>query len=142
MATDRHRAVRLERVEEGVYRATNARGGQLVFGSAAGQAFSPVELLLAALGGCTAVDVDVVTGRRATAERFVVEVAARTVRDDSGNRLEDLTVTFDLRFPDGPDGDAARAIAPRAAATSHERTCTVGRTVELGTPVAVTVVDA
>ena len=142
MATDPHRHVRLERVAQGVYRATNPRGGQLVFGSEAGEAFSPVELLLAALGGCTAVDVDVVTGRRATAESFVVDVDAQTVRDGSGNRLEDLAVTFRLRFPDGPDGDEARAVAPRAAATSHDRTCTVGRTVEHGTPVAVTVADA
>lgn len=137
MATDTHRCVRLERVDEGVYRATNARGGELVFGSQAGAAFSPVELLLAAIGGCTAVDVDVVTGRRAAAEQFLVDVEAETVRNDSGNRLQDLAVTFRVRFGEGEDGDAARAILPRAVATSHDRTCTVSRTVEIGTAVAV-----
>jgi putative redox protein len=137
MAADTHRSVRLERVEEGVYRATNARGGELVFGSKAGDAFTPVELLLAAIGGCTAVDVDAVTGRRAQAEQFLVDVEAETVRDDTGNRLEDVAVTFRLRFGPGEDGDAARAILPRAVATSHDRTCTVSRTIEIGTPVAV-----
>lgn len=137
MATDSHRSVSLERVDEGVYRATNVRGGSLVFGSSAGDAFTPVELLLAAIGGCTAVDVDVVTGRRAAAEQFVVDVDADVVRDDTGNRLEDVAVTFRLRFGSGQDGDAARAILPRALATSHDRTCTVSRTIELGTPVAI-----
>lgn len=137
MASDTHRSVHLDRVDEGVYRATNARGGELVFGSKAGGAFTPVELLLAAIGGCTAVDVDVVTGRRTQAEQFVVDVDAEAVRDDTGNRLEDVSVTFRLRFPPGPDGDAARAILPRAVATSHDRTCTVSRTIELGTPVTI-----
>ena len=137
MATDSHRSVSLERVEEGVYRATNARGTTLVFGSKAGEAFTPVELLLAAIGGCTAVDVDVVTGRRAQAEQFVVDIEAEKVHDETGNRLEDIAVTFRLRFPAGEGGDAARAILPRTLAMSHDRTCTVSRTIELGTPVAV-----
>lgn len=137
MSTDTHRSVRLHRVEEGVYRATNTRGGDLVFGSRAGEAFTPVELLLAAIGGCTAVDVDVVTGRRAQAELFVVDVHAETLRDDAGSRLEDVAVTFRLRFGAGADGDAAREILPRAVAASHDRTCTVSRTIEVGTPVAV-----
>jgi putative redox protein len=44
-------------------------------------------------------------------------------------------VTFRVRFPDGADGDAARAVLPEAVQRSHDRICTVGRTVELGTPI-------
>lgn len=142
MPTDTYRTVSLERVEEGRYRATNPRGGELLFGSRAGDAFTPVELLLAAIGGCTAVDVDVVTGRRAAAEQFMVDVEAETVREDIGNRLEDVEVTFRLRFGAGADGDTARAILPRAVATSHDRTCTVSRTIEIGTPVAIRIEEA
>jgi putative redox protein len=133
---DDHRWVTLERLEEGVYLARNARGATLRFGSSATDAFSPVELLLAAIAGCSAVDVDVVTGRRSPAETFAARVDA-TVVHEGGNSLRDIRLTFDITFPAGEAGDAARAILPRAARTSHDRTCTVSRTIEAGTPVTV-----
>lgn len=141
MSDDTRRSVSLERVETGVYRARNDRGGELVFGSHAGAGFTPVELLLAAIAGCSAVDVDVVTGRRAEAERFEVRCSADKVRGDGGSQLENVELTFSLRFPAGADGDAAREILPRAVAASHDRTCTVSRTIERGTPVTVRVED-
>ena len=55
--------------------------------------------------------------------------------DDAGNRLTDIVVTFRIRFPDGERGDAARALLPDAVRKSHDRLCTVSRTVELGTPI-------
>jgi putative redox protein len=133
---DPHRWVTLDRLEEGVYLARNARGGELRFGRS-GDAFTPVELLLAAIAGCSAIDVDVVTGRRSPAERFGARVDAQVVRDDQGKRLRDIELTFTVTFPAGEAGDAAREILPRAVRTSHERTCTVSRTVEAGTPVTV-----
>ena len=138
MADNTHRSVTIERLEEGVYVARNARGHELRFGSRATDAFSPVELLLAAIAGCTAVDVDVVTGRRCAAEQFSARVDAETV-NEGGNSLRNITLTFEVRFPEGPDGDAAREILPRVAKTSHDRTCTVSRTIEAGTPVTVVV---
>jgi len=134
---DTHRWVTLDRLEEGVYLARNVRGGELRFGSKAGEAFTPVELLLAAIAGCSAVDVDVVTGRRSPAETFGARVDAHVVRDDEGNRLRDIELTFTVTFPAGEAGDAAREILPRAVRTSHDRTCTVSRTIEAGTPVTV-----
>jgi uncharacterized OsmC-like protein len=138
---DSHRSVTLDRVDEGVYVARNARGVELRFGSKDPDGFTPVELLLAAIAGCSAVDVDVVTGRRSPAEQFGARVDAEYVRDESGNRLQDITLTFQVAFPAGEAGDAARAILPRAVRTSHDRTCTVSRTVELGTPVTVVIAD-
>lgn len=135
--SDDHRSVTLERLDTGVYRATNARGGQVTFGSRAGDGFTPVEMLLAAIGGCSAVDVDVVTGRRSEPEHFEVQVEADSVRDDVGNILRDVQMTYRVSFPEGPDGDRARDMLPRAAKASHERSCTVSRTIEAGTPVAV-----
>jgi putative redox protein len=134
-----HKHVTIERLGTGVYRATNPRGAQVTFGSQDDAGFSPVELLLAAIGGCSAVDVDVVTTRHAEPERFEIVVEADKVRDDTGNILRDIEMRFRVTFPPGADGDRARGLLPRAVRTSHERTCTVSRTIEVGTPVAVTV---
>ena len=141
MADDARRSVSLTRLETGVYEARNARGATLRFGSMDADGFTPVELLLAAIGGCSAVDIDTVTARHAEPERFDVEISADKVRDDDGNHLQDVRVTFTLTFPDGETGDRARQLAPRAARTSHEVSCTVSRTIELGTPIAMTVQD-
>lgn len=114
------------------YEATNAAGATVRVGGE--DALSPVELLLVALAGCSAVDVDLVTSRRAEPTRFEVTASARK-SSDGGNHLEDVTLSFALSFPEGTAGDAARARIGNALQASHERDCTVSRTVELPTPV-------
>jgi uncharacterized OsmC-like protein len=128
--------VTVERIARGVFTVTNTRGGQIRFGAGNGTDFTPTELLLAALGGCTAIDVDTLTSRRAEPDRFHVQVDADKVRDAGGNRLTAIQVTFQITFPAGGPGDDARAILPDVVKKSHDRLCTVGRTVEIGTPVA------
>ncbi len=135
MTDDIVRRVELERLGLGHYRATNVRGGTLTFGE--GAEFTAVELLLAALGGCGAADVDHITVKRAEPETFRVSATGDKIRDEQGNRLVSLAVTFDITFPDGEGGDEARQALPRAVAQSHDRLCTVSRTVQLGTPVEV-----
>ena len=136
MTTDSaHRSIRLERIENSRYVVTNDRGGQISIGKGEGTDFTPVDLLLAGIGGCTAIDVDILTSRRAEPDAFEVLVDAEKVRDAAGNRLTDIVVTFRIRFPDGEPGDAARALLPDAVRKSHDRLCTVSRTVELGTPI-------
>jgi uncharacterized OsmC-like protein len=135
MAEDAHRQVSIERVAAGRYTVTNERGGTITVGRGADGEFSPVELLLAAIGACTAIDVDVLTSRRAEPTAFTVEVGAEKVRDTLGNRLTDIAVTFHVSFPAGDGGDAARELLPGAVRRSHESLCTVSKTVELGTPV-------
>ena len=136
MSADSHRTVTITRTSAGRYSAVNGRGGTLVFGTGEVDDFTPVELFLASIGGCTAVDVDILTTRRAEPESFVVQVDGKKVRDEGGNRMEELSVTFRLSFPPGEGGDAARALLPGAVTRSHDRLCTVSRTVELGAPVA------
>jgi putative redox protein len=137
MATDpAHRNVTVERVTSGMLTVTNNRGGQIVLGTGGGADFTPTELLLAAIGGCTAIDIDILTSRRAEPEAFAVQVDAEKVRDADGNRLADVEVTFQITSPGTEQGDAARALLPDAVKKSHDRLCTVGRTVEIGTPVA------
>src|SRR3972149_4639197 len=58
------RSVRLTRESKGVYVATNEKGGTLRFGPGVDLGFSPVELLLAAVAGCSGIDVDYMTSRR------------------------------------------------------------------------------
>lgn len=134
---DTHRQVELVKIGPSRFRATNARGGVVTLSSGNDDPdFSPVELLLAALAGCGAVTIDPITARRAEAERFDVRAEGEKQRDETGTRMTDLRITFDVRFPEGPDGDAARAILPSALQRTHDRLCTVSRTVEAGEPVA------
>ncbi|USQ85204.1 OsmC family protein [Streptomyces phaeoluteigriseus] len=140
------RSVSVERTGTGHFTATNPRGGTISFGTGSagdgGTDFTPVELLLAALGGCSAVDVDVATSRHSEPTEFTVTVTGNKVGDELGNRLTDLAVTFSVAFPDDEAGARARAILPRAVKVSHDKLCTVSRTVETGTPVTATVGDA
>ena len=136
MATDSaHRAVSIQRVTPGRFTVANDRGGRITTGTGGGTDFTPTELLLAAIGACTAIDVDILTSRRAEPEDFQVQVGAEKVRDAAGNHLADIAVTFRVVFPPGEGGDAARALLPDAVRRSHDRLCTVSRTVELGMPV-------
>ncbi|MER6221609.1 OsmC family protein [Streptomyces sp. 900105755] len=136
---DTLRLVTVERTGSGRFTATNARGGTIAFETGDGTGFTPVELLLAAIGGCTAADVDVSTSRHVEPAAFTVTVSGHKVSDAGGNRMTDLAVAFSVSFPAGAAGDRARAILPRAVAVSHDRLCTVSRTIEAGTPVAVSV---
>jgi uncharacterized OsmC-like protein len=135
MSGDTLRSVSLRRTGPGQFVATNTHGVELAMGSGGEKAFSPVELLLAALAGCTALDVEALTSRRAEPDSFELRATADKVRDESGNRLENLNVTFTVSFPAGEAGDAARAVLPAMVAKSHDRLCTVTRTIERGTPV-------
>jgi putative redox protein len=128
---------RVDIVRTAPYRftATNSRGGQIDIGPASSPEFTPVELLLAAIVSCGGIDLDLVTRRRSEPDHFVGRAEATKVRDELGNRLVDIRVTFDVRFPDGDDGDAAREVMPRTIQQISDRLCTVSRTIEVGTPV-------
>ncbi|HKD90001.1 MAG TPA: OsmC family protein [Streptosporangiaceae bacterium] len=137
MATETtQRSITVERVEPGRFAAVNQRGGKVLFGTGGNEDFTPVELLLAALGGCTAIDIEILTSRRAEPESFEIEVDADKVRDQGGNHLTNVEITYRISFPPGADGDKARAILPDAVRQSNSRLCTVGRTVEMPTPIA------
>jgi putative redox protein len=131
-----HREVTLTRTGPGEFEVRNPRGGSMRIGGEDEESFRPVELLLAAIAGCSAMDVDPITARRAEPEHFEVRAEGEKVRDDDGNHMADLEVTFTVRFPEGPDGDRAREMLPRAVQMTHDRLCTVSRTVQLGAPIA------
>lgn len=121
--------------------ATNERGGTVSIGSGVDGDFTPVELMMAAIGACSAIDVDMLTTRHSEPETFDVDVTADRVHDDTGNRLDAIEVDFLVRFPDTDEGRRAQGLVEDAIKAAHERLCTVSRTVELGTPVAMRSVD-
>lgn len=138
-----HRSVELTRLGLGRYEITNARGGTITIGDGSDNDFTPVELLLAALAGCSSVDVDHITSRRAEPQSFVVVAEGEKASSpEDGNHMRDLEVTFHIGFPEGEAGDSARAAFPRSVAQSRDRLCTVSRTVQIGTPVEMTAEDA
>ena len=132
--SDTHRSVSLERLSKGRFRATNAHGDTIEVGEGDG-AFSPVELLLTAIAACSGIDVDYIVGKRDEPTSFRILSEAEKVRDEDGNHLTDIRVTFDARFADTEAGRAAVDVLPRSVRQSHDRLCTVSRTVELGAKV-------
>ncbi|PVG83948.1 oxidoreductase [Nocardioides gansuensis] len=136
MSDDSLRSIHLTKIGEARYKATNERGGETFIGVGGDDPdFTPVELLLAAIASCTALDVEFITRKRAVATTFEVDASGDKVRDEQGNHLTGLRVSLDVVFPKGPEGDAARAALPRAVEQSRDRLCTVGRTVQIGAPI-------
>ena len=130
-----HRFVDLDKIGEHRFKARNDRGGFIAVGHGDDPDFTPVELLLAGLAACGALDLDFITGKRAPFASFAARAEGEKIRDEHGNRLVDLQVTFDVSFPEGPGGDAAREVVASALQRIQDRLCTVGRTVTVGDPV-------
>ena len=127
--------VNLSRLSQHHFEATNSRGGTLTFGKKKAAEFTPVELLLVAIAGCTAMDVDAITVKRSEPLRFEVSCSGQSTKSEHGNHLTDIAVDFDVEFPDTEGGRAASDVLEIAIRKSHDRLCTVTRTVEMETPV-------
>ncbi len=130
------RFIDMTKIGDGRYKATNRRGGVLPIGPGDDPDFSPIELLLAAIAGCSAIDVDLITGKRVGATSFDVHTEGHKIRDEKGTRMVDLRVSVDITWPEGADGDRAREMLPGALRQVRDRLCTVARTVQLGEPIA------
>ncbi|MET1004798.1 MAG: OsmC family protein [Propionibacteriaceae bacterium] len=139
MSGDNARRVDLSWTGRARFRATNARGGTIELGTGEDTDFTPVELLLVAIAGCSAADVDLITGKRSDPASFEVVATGNKIRDDLGNRLVDLALDFQVRFPDDEGGQRAEQVLERSVRQSHDRLCTVTRTVEVGSPVSASI---
>ena len=140
MNQDNVRTVDITRTAPGVYEAVNRHGVRMVYSHDGEQTVTPVELLLTAIAGCSGIDVDFITRKRAEPESFTMHIEGEKVRDAEGrNAVEGIALRFDVRFPEGEAGDAARASLERAVRQSHDRLCSVSQTVERGTPIAIEV---
>jgi putative redox protein len=135
MSGDSRRTVQLSRLGRQHIQATNSRGGTLSVGDTEGGEFTPVELLLVAIAGCTALDVDAITVKRSEPARFLLTCSGHKTKSAHGNHITDIQVDFDVEFPDNKGGRAAADVLEIAIRKSHDRLCTVTRTVELATTV-------
>lgn len=133
MTVNPNSVVHLVRTSQGRYLAMNRNGVEMELGQGH-DLFSPVELLLASLAACAAIDIDTATTRHAEPEVFKVGVEAEK-STDGGNHLEDVKVSFSLRFPDTEDGHEASSMVERVLKLSHDQLCTVSRALEGNTPV-------
>src|SRR5699024_12590568 len=79
------RSIELTRIAENHYRATAPNGASIEFGRGEGL-MTPVELLLAAVAGCSSVDVDTVTSRHTGLTRFDVSVTCDKIVEDAASR--------------------------------------------------------
>ncbi|MEU6725821.1 OsmC family protein [Nonomuraea wenchangensis] len=120
----------VERTEDGGFRATNARGAEVRIGGGDDEgAFTPVELLLAAVGGCNIVTVEPLTAQRGhRLVRLAMTVEAQKIES---NRLGPVTVTYDVELPSEAADEVFRAVAGRV----HEKYCTVSTSLQDGTEV-------
>jgi putative redox protein len=118
--------VRVERTDDG-FVASNGRGAELRFGTGGDDAsFTPVELLLVALGGCNIVTVEPLTAQRH--HRLVRLAATVDAEKIKPNQLGPITMTYDVELPAG-DADAARVFHD-VALRVHEKACTVSTALE------------
>lgn len=137
MTVNPNSVVHVVRTGQGRYLAMNRNGIEIELGQGH-DVFSPVELLLAALAGCAAVDVDTATSRRAEPEVFKVGVMADK-STEGGNHLENVEVNFSMRFPDTEEGREAKEMVDRVLKLSQEKLCMVSRSLENPTPVEMNV---
>jgi len=124
--------VTVERTDHG-YLARNERGAEIRFSGADPTEFTPVELLLAALGGCNIVTVEPLTAKR----RHRLAKLAATVEGEKEqpSRLLGITLAYDVEMP--PGDDEARAVFEAVAERVHERYCTVSRALRETVPITV-----
>ncbi|HKD98232.1 MAG TPA: OsmC family protein [Micromonosporaceae bacterium] len=123
--------VTVERTGDG-FVARNPRGAEIRFGTGGeDSAFTPVELLLAALGGCNVVTVEPLTAQRG--HRLVRLAATIEAEKVKPNQLGPVTVTYDIELP--PDDPDAARIFHDVAHRVHERACTVSTALVTVTPV-------
>jgi len=116
--------VRVERTDDGGFFATNARGARVqIGGSDQDGVFTPVELLLVALGGCEIVTVEPLTAKRGhRLVKLAVRVHAEKVET---SKLGPVTATYEIELP--PGDDKAAEVFEAVAHRVHEGYCTVGR---------------
>jgi uncharacterized OsmC-like protein len=133
MTTPPH--VRVERTGTHRFTATNDRGAEVTFGRAGEQGtFSPGELLLVAIGGCSQLSAESLLARR-IGEDAPQAVTVEADKDYDNERYRAVRVTFDVDL--SALEDTERKSITAASLRAIERLCTVSRTVENGAEVTI-----
>jgi putative redox protein len=112
-----------------VVEATGGTDGRVVMGpKGTPDSFTPVELLLAAIAGCSGMDLCTLSEREGGAVGEF-EVRVRGVKPIGASRLSQITVTYVL-----PEAEA-EANAAEALVAEVSELCTVALTVAEGSPI-------
>lgn len=123
---DGNRRLTLTANDDGTVTATNRHGATLTIDPDGESGLSPLELLLASLGSCSAVDLALLMRKqRAPITPFDIEV----VGDKENERMHWLRVTYTV--PAGTDP----AKLERSRSRTADDLCTVSRTLADGCPV-------
>lgn len=89
--------------------------------------FRPMQLVLAALGGCSAIDMAMILKKqRQQVDAFTIEIEGEREKGVTPALWERVAVTFRLAGPVDPDK------AEKAAALSMEKYCSVAETLRRG----------
>ena len=122
--------VTVERTDTG-FIARNNRGAEITFGTGGDDTdFTPVELLLAAVGGCNIVTVEPLTAKRG--HRLVKLAATVDAEKVTVNQLGTVVMTYDVELP--PDDAEADGVYRAVAQRVHDRMCTVTTALTTETP--------
>ncbi|BAU81114.1 OsmC family protein [Streptomyces laurentii] len=128
---------RIETVRTGyrTWTARNDRGAEVRIAAdddaAAQPSFTPVELLLAAMGGCGGLVIDR-TARAVEHDGLRIVVEGTSGPEDDG-RIGRIKVSYEFELPDS--NPRAAEVFARGVRLTHEKYCTVSRTVEHGAEV-------
>jgi putative redox protein len=125
--------VEVERTDHG-FIARNDRGATISFGTGGDDAdFTPVELLLAALGGCNIVTVEPLTAKRG--HRLVRLAATIEAEKIKPNQLGTVVMTYNVELP--PDDPQAAQAFHDVAKRVHTLACTVSTALQSETEIDV-----
>jgi putative redox protein len=124
--------VKVERTDDGGFVARNDRGAEVAIGGSDDDGvFSPVELLLAALGGCELVTVEPLTAQRG--HRLASLAATVHAEKIEPTRLGTVSISYEVELPAGDD--QAAEVFTSVVHPVDDRYCTVGRALKEQTPV-------
>ncbi|MGW5643808.1 OsmC family protein [Saccharopolyspora sp. NPDC003752] len=130
--------VEVTRTGPHTFTATNPRGGEVTIGREdAPDAFTPGELLLAAIAACSAVTSENLLVRRLGEDAKVTVHADRTKVPEDKHKFASVQVGFDVDLS-GIEDDGERGKVVDAVRRAIEKYCTVSRSVEEGTPIELT----
>ncbi|WP_190822959.1 OsmC family protein [Saccharopolyspora pogona] len=124
--------VEVTRTGQHTFTATNPRGGVVTIGREdAPDAFTPGELLLAAIAACSAVTSENLLVRRLGEDAKVTVHTDRTKVPEDKHKFASVQVSFDVDLSGVEDHGKLVDAVQRAI----EKYCTVSRSVEEGTPI-------
>jgi|Deesub1362B_J571_1020462.scaffolds.fasta_scaffold00005_20 putative redox protein len=120
----------IKELEEGLFIAKSSDGRVMIIDSREKEfksGFSPMELLLIAVAGCTAIDMSTILGKMRQRYEDLEVVIEGERRKDYPKIYEEINIKYKLR---GRDLDYSKV--KRAAELSQEKYCSVGLTVKRG----------